>query len=410
MNQKAIEAALSQRVLHQESATNQVASLLYRATRPRRSTEDVSIRIVTALLSGVSGTGKTLICEQTQPLMLTGPGQQYHKQYISWHLGAMDEVNLSMFSGCSAGWDGYGAVSLAQKLKEAYAPVGGEPPPYVVLHLEELNAATPKVMDALNSLLDRGVIDLTATMEQVRPDPRTTLVILFTGNYAADAIDPLDTLASVAAIKRAMRATLSDWHIGRISWVVPFRAFTREEMRDIFQAAYRRILTEHPISSVDVVVEFCLSALGQLITHVLGHYDKRLGVRGAMHLFRGELETFFDNSVAALEAMTPPVEQVRCEARHYQVWETALRSAADEHFFNRERYNSYVKRGGGNVDALVMVCEGGLLTTLILLPECLPSPPEVMDTGATRTLFTIVDRDGDIVIRENRPDKKRRLT
>jgi hypothetical protein len=36
----------------------------------------------------------------------------------------------------------------------------------------------------------------------------------------------------------------------------------------------------------------------------------------------------------------------------------------------------------------------------------------VMDTtgGGTRTLFTIVDRDGDIIIRENRPDKKRRLT
>jgi len=387
MNQRAIQAHLSQRVLHQEVATNAMATLLYRATRPRTLGEGDGVRVVSALLSGVSGTGKTMICEEAQKLMLTGRGQQYEGQYVTRHLGGVDEGCISMFSGCGAGLEGYGAVSLAQKLKEAYEPVGGKPPPYVVVQFDELDSCDRKVMDALNSLLDRGVMELTSEMTQVRPDPSTTLIILFTANYASDSIDPLDSMASSEAIKRRMRkAGINDCDIGRINWIIPFRAFTVEEMQDIFIAAKQRLLQEHPFTKACDVPLLTTEANSRLVASVMQYYDTRLGVRGAMHLYKREMESLLDNALMALEEAGIDGKELQFLCQHVTLNIVegcpTLEKAKAEHYDNRERLRCSVERKCPTVDVLVMTHPVlGVFSSFILLPERAPSVTEEEEGG-----------------------------
>jgi ATP-dependent Clp protease ATP-binding subunit ClpA len=377
MNQRSLEKHLSERVLHQEAATNAFATMLYRATRPRPEGE-VSVRVVSTLLSGVSGTGKTMLCEEAQKLMLTGKGQQYEKQYITRPLGGLEEVGMSMFSGCGAGWEGYGAPSMAEKLKEACEDVGGLPPPYIVLQFDELDKADRKVMDALNSLLDRGTMELISEMEQVRPHPSTTLIVLFTANYAADVIDPLDSMASREEITRGMRAGgLHDCDIGRISWIIPFRAFTPEEMSHIFTTVHERLVTEHQLSITHGPLEMNVEAVSHLRDSVMQYYDRRLGVRGAMHLYKRELESFLDYALMALEDGVGG-GPLTCIHRSLPIVEgdPFIERVVAEHYGNRERLRSSVERGRHSLEILVMLSGEAMLSTFILLPERPPKGRE----------------------------------
>lgn len=371
MDRRAIYEALARDAPHQEAALQQVAAEVWRALQPRRPSEGDAPRVCTALLSGVSGTGKTQVCERLRALLLAAPGQPYAHRALHCHLGGLGKLALTKFSGCSAGWNGFGAPTLAAQLRDACAPdARGEAPRCVLVQLDELDKAHPRVMDALNSLLDRGTLELTAELEQVRPRPETTLLLLFTANYGAGDLAVGDTLASVAHIKRAMRTQgLEDCDIGRLGTIVPFHAFEPQAMADILAAAHAVVWREHLLTQRHAVV--AEPGLAEALTRaVLAHYDARLGARDALRLYRRELEEALDLVLLALERA--PAPRVVLGYRRLAVDAPTALFAAAEHFVSRERREHCARRGDAHVELLVAHsaegAEGAVLSACLLVP------------------------------------------
>lgn len=367
MNQRQIRDSLAQHVLYQDAALNRVSREIWHALQPRRPSEGQAIRITTALLSGVSGTGKTLVCEQLRQLMLAGKGQQYEAQFIESHLAGLNEVGSTKFSGCSAGWVGYGAVSFAEKFKQAVQPVRGKPPPYIFVQMDELDKSCG-ALECLNSLLDRGQIELTAELEQIVPDPSTTLIIFFTANYGAEAIEEWDSMKSVEAIKSCMRRQqIQDCDIGRLRTIIPFKAFTEQEILGIFRAKYAQLAEEHPLTS-----KFCAPTLGDLVQAelsrcVLVHYDPRLGVRDAMALYTREVTDWLYMILFALEDTTDKVE-LFSESETVAIDSEHATLAEEENFTNAERLHTQQSREEKCVTLIITHCQGRVVSRFVPLP------------------------------------------
>jgi ATP-dependent Clp protease ATP-binding subunit ClpA len=335
--------------MHQEAALQRVSSELWRALQPRKPSEGTGVRVRSFVLAGGSGVGKTLLCERLRALMLCEPGQRYAEQSIVWHLGGLTEVGTTQFSGCSAGWDGYGARSFAQLYKEACESAS----PYVLIQMDELDKAEPEVMDALNSLLDRGYMQLTTKMEQVQPPPETTVLIFFTANYAADSMQRDETLQSAEAVRQAMRKHgLRDCDIGRLGTIVPFPALSTNEMRSIFQKNRDTLLRDHPCGTISNLSEEAHEAL---MDNVLTHYDARLGVRDAMRQYKRELEDLLDLLQQRLQPNTI-VHSTECRRLPFD--SPLLSEAAQIYFGNKERLRLYDKCTHGTVHCVLTLCRG----------------------------------------------------
>jgi hypothetical protein len=344
MSAQQIYTELACDLLFQEAALQRVSTEVWRALQPRRPSEGDAVRVRSMVLCGASGVGKTLLCERLRALMLCAPGQRYASQSLVCHLGGLTEVGTTKFSGCSAGWDGFGARSFAQLFKQACAPVEGRAPPYVVVQLDELDKADRSVMDAVNSLLDRGFLELTAKMEQVRPAPETAVLLFFTANYAADAMRRDDTLRSVELVREAMRAHgLQDCDLGRLGTIVPFPALSADEMREVFVANRARLLAEHPCGPRAALDDEGHDAL---MAAVLEHYDARLGVREAMRQYARELEDMLDMLQLRLDE-SGVIDEQPLDSRHEYLRLDSPRIADIRamHYGNTERLRLYDQRG-----------------------------------------------------------------
>jgi hypothetical protein len=385
MDRRAINARLASEVMFQEGATNAVAALLWRAKQARRPDEE-GARVLRALLSGVSGTGKTVLCETVARLMLMGRGEYYERQFVTQRLGGVvEETWLTSIAGCGAGYEGFGGTrTFAHKLRDACALMAdGAPPPFVLVLMDELDKAVPALMNALNSLLDRGVIDL-ASGEEVRPHSETTVVILFAANYAAGEIERADTQRSVENVKRAMRARLmEDCDIGRVGTIIPFHALSREEMRAILARAYARQVPHHSFSlryGEPVVPEEVHQALTE---RTLEYYDPALGARGALADYAREVNAWLDDAVDELSE-APRVETALRAVAHYLAVPPGdehplLARAAQSSYANRDRIAGCGRRAVP-VEMLVLRDGARQLACFVLQPRA-PAQIVLADPG-----------------------------
>ncbi len=344
MSQLELREALTERVKYQEAAMNLVASEMWHAMQPRRPSEGDQVRVVTALLSGVSGTGKTLTCERLRQLMLTGRGQQYEAQFVESHLAGVSEVGATKFSGCGAGWQGYGSVSFADQFKRAVQPVGDRPPPYIFIQMDELDKCSGDALPCLNSLLDRGQIELTSEMVQIRPHPDTVVIVFFTANYGAEKLlQCADTMTAVSHIKSDMRKNrVNDCDIGRLGCIVPFRGFTEQQMSGLFHSRLSLLIREHALSECGVSLVLRAGVTDALCQTALNHYDARLGVRDAMKLFTREVTHWLDMIHIAVKP-GDTAKQLAVALHSGNLWLDHVQLASTEYFTNAERLQSHVK-------------------------------------------------------------------
>jgi hypothetical protein len=259
-----VQAYFTQRLVGQESVFAMLAPLLWRLHR--KSTIEESLRdggnepprdrINLLLLSGPSTTGKTETCDQIARLF----GLKGTKKLVYFDLATIvDESQVNQLLGAGPGLVGSdGNNSLPFMLLEAIGcphvevPTGSEklkgngrrtyrqetsaPPPLVLVHMDELDKAHPKILTPLLNFVDTGVLRASNGVAFTLPE-RTHLLFLFSANYAADVIRlkaSNEFKDAVACIKMEMKTQgILDPVINRFHHILPFFSLSAEEKNSL---------------------------------------------------------------------------------------------------------------------------------------------------------------------------------
>lgn len=212
MNYREVAEYLSNRILYQDSAVNDISLTIFGAMNHILGERDEN-KPFSMLFSGASGVGKTQTVKELAYLFEMGEGQRHSIAFIEYRLGGMDDkMQVSVMTGASPGYVGYNETEcLFDKLVKASNHYKNQKPsnpewPFVILILfDELDKADKKIMNPLNSLLSDGVI-FGPRGSKYKVPRNTRLLICFTSNFGADQMF-------------TKNATYQDYYYGA-SWIL----------------------------------------------------------------------------------------------------------------------------------------------------------------------------------------------
>ena len=215
---------LSAQVIGQDEAVDTFVTVLQRNFLGLR---DETKSIANILLTGPSGTGKTLICEKVAEGLFGSK-----ESFIKFNMGEMtSEHEVSKLIGSPAGYVGYDDEPLLLKVKRH---------PSSLVLFDEIEKAHPKIFDIFLGIMDKGEIVL-SNGETV--DFRNTIVV-FTGNIGTKDIkragkglgftkgDKNEENKDI--VKKAIEKTFRPEFINRLTHQIVFNELGIPELTKIF--------------------------------------------------------------------------------------------------------------------------------------------------------------------------------
>lgn len=290
---KTMKDELSARVIGQKEAVDTLILALQRNVLGLR---DQTRPILSSLLVGPSGVGKTLICEE---LARTFFGSI--DKLVKINMGEFtEEHTVSKLIGSTAGYIGYEDESILEKASSLKN--------FIIL-FDEIEKAHPKIFDIFLSLMDKGEVTLA---NGKKADFRDAIVI-FTGNIGTKQIkqngagfgfSKVTTAeekqkANEGIVKKAIEKTFRPEFINRLNSIVTFNELGQSELIKIFDLELSKLKTRLKAKGYTIKVT---SALRNFI---ISKCDKNFGARD---LQRG-IQKYIEESICN-ELLNLPIEQI----------------------------------------------------------------------------------------------------
>lgn len=290
---KTMKDELSARVIGQKEAVDTLILALQRNVLGLR---DQTRPILSSLLVGPSGVGKTLICEE---LARTFFGSI--DKLVKINMGEFtEEHTVSKLIGSTAGYIGYEDESILEKASSLKN--------FIIL-FDEIEKAHPKIFDIFLSLMDKGEVTLA---NGKKADFRDAIVI-FTGNIGTKQIKQNGAgfgfskattaeekqKANEEIVKKAIEKTFRPEFINRLNSIVTFNELGQPELIKIFDLELSKLKTRLKAKGYTIKVT---SALRNFI---ISKCDKNFGARD---LQRG-IQKYIEESICN-ELLNLPIEQI----------------------------------------------------------------------------------------------------
>lgn len=290
---KTMKDELSARVIGQKEAVDTLILALQRNVLGLR---DQTRPILSSLLVGPSGVGKTLICEE---LARTFFGSI--DKLVKINMGEFtEEHTVSKLIGSTAGYIGYEDESILEKASSLKN--------FIIL-FDEIEKAHPKIFDIFLSLMDKGEVTLA---NGKKADFRDAIVI-FTGNIGTKQIKQNGAgfgfskattaeekqKANEGIVKKAIEKTFRPEFINRLNSIVTFNELGQPELIKIFDLELSKLKTRLKAKGYTIKVT---SALRNFI---ISKCDKNFGARD---LQRG-IQKYIEESICN-ELLNLPIEQI----------------------------------------------------------------------------------------------------
>lgn len=232
---KAMKSDLSSRVIGQSKAVDTFVTVLQRNYLGLR---DETKCIASILLTGPSGTGKTLICEEVAKRLFGS-----EESFIKYNMGELtSEHEVSKLIGSPAGYIGYEDEPLLLQVKRH---------PSSLVLFDEIEKAHPKIFDIFLNIMDKGEITL-SNGEKV--DFRNTIVV-FTGNIGtkdiemagkgigfekAENMDEKNKM-NENIVQKAIKKTFRPEFINRLTNMITFNELSKQDLNKIFVLEFNKL-------------------------------------------------------------------------------------------------------------------------------------------------------------------------
>jgi hypothetical protein len=328
LNVKALQRAIEERVQHQPYAAEVVACKLKTAVTPPsfaldHNTTNAKPRIISMLFTGPSGCGKTEMLNTVHEFL--GPDVPSVKFDCSTF---GDSTVSTRITGASAGFKGCDDDSFVdelidimtdpekkliekQKGKSGYKELVNAynkkldknrpyAPDLIFIEIDEVCKADKTFLLSLNGLLDHGHIK-SARGATFAPPETTTLLFIFTANYADKAISKMTYKYYADAEKFVtddMRSRkLQDCTIARFGDIIPFFPLTPDEMDDILRGkllAFRK-------KPCELALNYEEEAVACLLRCITANAARERGIRNATNKFFSFIETLIKHADASMK-------------------------------------------------------------------------------------------------------------
>lgn len=339
-----IEERLSSEVMHQSRAIYHISNDIYEAWQHhKRLPHKPHIRRI--LLSGPSGCGKTETVSRIRHYLGMDKGYMYERQCIWYDAStSRDETANSRLSGASAGYMGCDdGTSLPDRLcqaleddviitsseekirtnskkhKELYnlqekrkkQGLFRQPPPVILLFIDEIDKAYGQGMVlALNGLLDTGRMTSARGKEFVLP-MQTTLLCMFTANYAAEEVASLDALASYEdaqwLVEQAIMAKgAQKCSLERFGHIAVYFALSQEQLHEVLLIKLDSFMQDPHWQRLKLDND----NKQRLIARILEYVDRGRGIRHGTRIIMEQLGTLFGRAYCDIERLQGSEEEV----------------------------------------------------------------------------------------------------
>ena len=237
-------------IKYQDFATRKVAHILFaiKSGNCDALSSTGNANIISILASGVSGTGKTALVELIRTLFHMEEGGANRDCYASLCFGNYsNSSHRGAINGIGVGFDGMRELCLVDHLVRAHSVIeqrnntDTSHPNIILVFIDELCKPNSEVgvLDSLNSLFDKGILERASGNVKFVLPSNTRLLFYSTANYGESAILAQPTRNSRHAISSVItdmeKKNVRKCDIGRIGRIVPFFALNYKEAHDIMR-------------------------------------------------------------------------------------------------------------------------------------------------------------------------------
>lgn len=302
---------LKSTIMHQEGTAYLVDAILSARSGGGPDIDDKNI--ITCVISGTSGCGKTEAATQIKKLFNL---EHDTNHFISYNFGSFKNKDIhSQMVGVAHGFEGSGKPCLVDKLNDALEynrkkqevkknvkitkreEIDALYPKIIYIFIDELDKAERDIMDSLNSLLDRGYMKSATGVEFNLPF-QTTLFIVFTANFGDKVMlqNPnLNYFEGVEVIRRSLsQHGYKDCDIGRLSNIIPFRPLSRENARAILKDKLPAFIKKYSqkCKKYSSMIHMSENDQNAFVEKCLDKgYTMERGIRQAVYIMKQELKT-----------------------------------------------------------------------------------------------------------------------
>ncbi len=291
-------------------------------------------RIISMIFCGPSGCGKTELAEAIQE-ELGGAALPFVKVDANTF---KDPTAVTRATGASAGFEG---CSDGNSLPDQLADLLEDPekksllklnksttkyregvdalnkrialegpykgPPLIFIFIDEIDKADSEFLVALNNLLDQGRM-VSARGRVFAPPKETTLLFVFTANYADDALcrlaHPHTATAQGLVVDDMVAHGLQHCTIERFGEIVPFYPLTGHQLREILHRKLDLYLRRgHELSDNYGPLQYENGVKELLIDRMARMANMEGGVRNGQKLLFKNLDQLFEESLDTLEQL-----------------------------------------------------------------------------------------------------------
>lgn len=343
-NVDTIYAYLEQRVKDQPTLYNIAATVS--AAINRSFTEplprDKQPRVTKLMIAGVSGCGKTETVLATQALLGIGPGTDCEAQVVFLDGSTLcSESQVNAITGAAAGLVGYrdghsiadrlnrainkpttnnkkkltpfqqqaaianAATTRAKPKKAATVEAPYVPPRFIMLVIDELDKVSPDLLKAINGLIETGDYATPNNSVCFKKPVETTLFIMFTCNYGAEAIGAMrernDEVAEEFVIQDMRACGVPPYTIGRLGDIYAFYPLEREPLQRLLSIQLVEHIVNTPlVRKLAKRINVHDEADRMLVNHIMAKIHSDLGMRGAMKQLLRRVDLLFEKASAIL--------------------------------------------------------------------------------------------------------------
>lgn len=263
---RSMKEELAGKVIGQETAVDTFVTVLQRNFLGFR---DETKCIASILLTGPSGTGKTLICEEVAAGLFGS-----RDAFIKYNMGEMtSEHEVSKLIGSPAGYVGYEDEPLLLQVKRH---------PSSLVLFDEIEKAHPKIFDIFLNIMDKGEIVMN---NGERVDFRNTIVV-FTGNIGTSEMVKSKGLGfnkildsaeknkqNESIVQKAIKTTFRPEFVNRLTNMVTFNELGKPELIKIFGLEFAKLRARIKARGYSIKVTTALR------DKIIGDCDTNFGAR-----------------------------------------------------------------------------------------------------------------------------------
>ncbi|MHA2429174.1 MAG: AAA family ATPase, partial [Candidatus Hermodarchaeia archaeon] len=266
-----LNTRLKDRVFGQDEAIDVVTDAIVVSKSGLR---DTTKPIISALMVGPTGTGKTWLAKKLSEVLSTDLVRFDMSEYAEQH-------SVAKLLGAPPGYVGHdegqmGQGQLIGRIEES---------PNCVLLLDEVEKAHPSVLQVLLQIMDDGRL----TSNKGKVVNFSNVIVLMTSNLGAAAAEKLNigfgNQEKLGEIHKAVKQFFTPEFRNRLDNIISFNKLSMNEMNLIVSATVEEV--NRMLKSRDISISLTQEAREELM--VLG-YDEKMGARPLKKVFQAEIK------------------------------------------------------------------------------------------------------------------------